>query len=224
MKKAKYIITIDGPAASGKTSVSRKLAERHGWAWVSTGAFYRGLAYIATREGVSLEDESALAKLCNSKVWRVEMAAEKTLVFLRDEDVTTQIYLEENGSAASFISRYPKVRENLLQAQRNLATGVVGLVAEGRDCGTVVFPNADLKIYITAGSANRAERRAKEEGKNIEEMRLAQVLRDLQDSSRQAAPMQIPENAHVIDTTSLNLEGVVEILDALVRKELEISK
>jgi len=220
--KTPTIITIDGPAASGKTTVSRLLAQRRGWAWVSTGAFYRGLAYVATREGVSLENETKLAELCDAHFWRVEMSEDRTHVYLRDEDVTDEIYKEEHGSAASFISRYPKVRANLLQAQRNCGQKVSGLVAEGRDCGTVVFPEAQIKIFLTAGSENRAERRAREQGKNIEEMRMAQVLRDLQDSSRQAAPMQIPPNAFVVDTTSLKLEEVVEIVDDFVRKELEL--
>lgn len=222
MKTATNIITIDGPAASGKTSVSRMLAQRHGWVWVSTGAFYRGLAYVAKREGVSLEDESALAKLCVSNFWEVRMSPERTLLLLRGEDVTSDIYSEEIGTAASFISRYPKVRDNLLEAQRRCADGVRGLVAEGRDCGTVVFPQANLKVYLTAGSANRAARRAKEEGKDVEDMQKAQVLRDLQDSSRQAAPMQVPPDAHVIDSTGLDLNEVVEILDKLTRKELEL--
>ncbi len=222
MKTATKIITIDGPAASGKTSVSRMLAQRFNWAWVSTGAFYRGLAFVAKREAVSLEDESALAKLCASNLWEVRMSNERTLVFLRGEDVTAEIYSEESGASASFISRYPKVRANLLEAQRACAQGVVGLVAEGRDCGTVVFPGASLKIYLTAGSENRAARRAKEEGRDVEETKKAQVLRDLQDSSRQTAPMQVPEDAHVIDSSGLDLNEVVDILDKLTRKELEL--
>ena len=222
MSSASTIITIDGPAASGKTSVSRMLAQRHGWAWVSTGAFYRGLAYIAKREGLSLDDETAIAKLCSADFWEVRMSHERTLVVFRGEDVTSQIYSEDVGLAASSISRYAKVRANLLEAQRRCADGVVGSVAEGRDCGTVIFPDADLKIFLTAGSENRAERRAKEQGKDVAEMRTAQVLRDHQDSSRPTAPMQIPADAHVIDSSGLALGEVVDILDNLTRKELEL--
>lgn len=222
MNSPSIIVTIDGPAASGKTSVSRRIAEIHGWQWVSTGAFYRGLAYVANREGISLDDESALAKLCVANIWKVLMAPDRTRVFLHGRDVTDEIYKEEIGNWASMVSRFPTVRANLLEAQRNCAKGIPGLVAEGRDCGTVVFPKADLKIYITAGSDSRAERRAKEQGRNIEEMRLAQVLRDLQDSSRKAAPMQIPPDAHVIDTSGHSLDQVVGILDGILRKELEI--
>lgn len=222
MPSASIIITIDGPAASGKTSVSRSLATRHNWSWVSTGAFYRGLAFVATSEGVSLDDEEALAKLCISNVWQVKMADDQTQVWLRERDVTSQIYSEENGSVASRISGYPKVRANLLAAQRNCANNVTALVAEGRDCGTVVFPNAKVKIFITARSESRAARRASEQGKDVEATRAAQVIRDKQDSSRQAAPMQVPPNAHVIDTSELSLEATVDFLDQIVRKELEI--
>ncbi len=222
MYATSYIVTIDGPAASGKTSVSRRLAEIHEWSWISTGAFYRGLAYVAKREGISLDDEAALAKLCVANVWQVKMAADRTKVFLHGCEVTDEIYKEENGSTASLVSRFSEVRANLLEAQRQCATNVTGLVAEGRDCGTVVFPNASLKIFITAGSDDRAERRAKEEGRDIEEMRAAQVIRDQQDSFRKAAPMQIPPDAHVIDTTGHSLDDVVDIVDALTRKELEL--
>ncbi len=220
MRSASIIITIDGPAASGKTSVSRLIAGRHGWAWVSTGAFYRGLAYVALKEHINIQDEAALAKLCVSPIWRVVMAAERTQVFMHGEDVTDTIYSEEIGSAASLVSQFPQVRASLLNAQRLCATGVNALLAEGRDCGTVVFPLAQVKFYLTAGTRDRAERRAREQGANVEEMRQAQVKRDYQDSSRRAAPMQIPSQAHVIDTTSLTLEQVVEQVDDIIRKEL----
>lgn len=219
MQSETIIITIDGPAASGKTSVSRLIAARHGWKWLSTGAFYRGLSFVATREGVSLEDEEALAKLCSEKFWEVQMSPERTLVFLHGEDCTDEIYKEINGSAASLVSRFPKVRANLLQAQRDCARGLKGLVAEGRDCGTVVFPTANLKFYLTARSADRAERRAREEGRDLEETHRAQVLRDQQDSSRATAPMQIPDEAYVIDTSNLDLNQVVAALDNIIKGE-----
>jgi len=214
------IVTIDGPAASGKTSVSRLIAQRYGWQWVSTGAFYRGLAYVAIHEGVATDDEEALANLCQSSIWRVQMDPEQTLVYLHNRDVTSEIYREENGSAASQVSQFPKVRTNLLKAQRQCAENVNGLVAEGRDCGTVVFPNAHVKLFVTARTHSRAERRAFEQGKDVEETKQAQVKRDHQDSSRTVAPMQIPPNAQVIDTSDLNLDQVVDQVDAIIRKQL----
>lgn len=222
MGKKPLIITIDGPAASGKTSVSRELAQKLGWSWVSTGAFYRGLAYVAQLAGVSLDDEDALAELCRSPQWEVRMTPANTLVFYKGQDISERIYDEENGVAASKVSKYPKVRQNLLDVQRRCALNVPGLVAEGRDCGTVVFPEAPVKIYLDADSESRAYRRAQEQGKAIEETKKAQSLRDLQDMSRATAPMQAAKDAHIIDSSRMNLGQVVETINEIARKELEL--
>lgn len=202
--------------------MSRALANRHGWDWVSTGAFYRGLAYVALQEGVDLTDEDALAALCQSDVWSVKMTEQLTLVIYKGADVTEQIMKEETGSAASKISSYPKVREQLLGAQRACANGSKNLVAEGRDCGTVVFPQAVLKIYLTAHQESRANRRAQEHGVSAEKIIKEQVIRDKQDASRTTAPMAAAEDAHIVDTSSMSLDQVVDFVDQLVRKELEV--
>jgi cytidylate kinase len=219
------VVTIDGPAASGKTSVSRELAHRLGWYWVSTGAFYRGLGYVAQRLKYNLDDEQALAKLASSREWKVEMAENKTRVYLdvngEFEDVTDAIAAEDVGSIASKVSHFPKVRQALLEGQRDCRNRTEGLVAEGRDCGTVVFPDAEVKIYLTARSENRAERRAKELGLNTQATAQAQSVRDHQDSTRKVAPMQIPENALVLDSTELNLDQVVSRVEAHVRQVLQ---
>lgn len=204
------VITIDGPAASGKSSVSRELARRLGWSWVSTGAFYRGLAFAALQLQIDLDDVPALVKLTSDPVWAVQMNDERTTVHFEGKDVTEMIAHEDVGSFASKVSHYPDVRKALLQAQRNCTRGVIGLVAEGRDCGTVVFPQADVKVYLTANSEHRAARRAAELGLDQGEMVKAQQQRDLQDSTRKVAPMAIPEDALVLDTTSLNLSQVVD--------------
>ena len=215
------VVTIDGPAASGKSSVSRELAKSLGWKWVSTGAFYRGLAYVAQVSGTDLGSESALSDLATSDRWGVVLSDERTKVFFEGEEVTDNIYLEEVGSAASQLSLYPKVRESLLAAQRACASNSEWLVAEGRDCGTVVFPEAPLKIYLTARSEARAQRRAAEEGISVEETAKAQAERDHQDTTRKAAPLQVPEQAHVIDTSTMDLNQVVEKVRSLVGSELE---
>ncbi len=215
------VITIDGPAASGKTSVSRELAKRLGWYWVSTGAFYRGLAYVAQRLDLDLQSESELSELSKSPVWRVEMAESKTRVYFEDEDVTDEIGREDIGNIASKVSHFPKVRAGLLEGQRDCQARTEGLVAEGRDCGTVVFPKAEVKIYLTARSENRAERRAKEQGLSTESLIEEQNQRDHQDSTRKAAPLQIPQNAHVVDTTSMDFEQVVLEVEKIVRKQLK---
>ncbi len=214
------VVTIDGPAASGKTSVSRELAKRLGWNWVSTGAFYRGLAFCADNLKLNLSDERKLADFSLSDRWKVEMTEEKTKVFLDGRDVTDQINHETVGSIASKISHYPLVRQNLLTPQRQCAEKTEGLVAEGRDCGTVVFPKAEVKIYLTARQEDRAERRAKELGLSTEETVQAQLQRDQQDSSRKAAPLQVPENAFVVDTTNLNFDQVVDLIEQYVKKNI----
>lgn len=204
------VITIDGPAASGKSSVSRELARRLGWNWVSTGAFYRGLAFAALQLQIDLDDVQALAELTHNPVWKVNMDDARTTVYFQNQDVTDQIAHEDVGSFASKVSHYPEVRKALLEAQRNCSQGARGLVAEGRDCGTVVFPQAEAKVYLTARSENRAARRAAELGLNQDDMVKAQQKRDLQDSTRKVAPMAVPEDALVVDTTELNLEQVVD--------------
>lgn len=220
MGKLGIVITIDGPAASGKSSVSREIARKHGWKWVSTGAFYRGLAFVALKKNVDLDDMKALVDLCHSDEWLIELTQEKTEVIFQGADVTDQINHEDVGSFASRISHHQDVRKALLMAQRNCALGQKGLVAEGRDCGTVVFPDAPIKVYLTAKSENRALRRALEQGSDLQEVQSAQKIRDHQDSSRKSAPLQIPENALVVDTTELDLDGVVQAVDRHIQEKL----
>lgn len=215
------IVTIDGPAASGKSSVSRELASRLGWRWVSTGAFYRGLAYVARELSVDLDDAQILADLAHSKEWEVLLTPEKTKVLFRGTDVTEKIGLEDVGGIASRISHYPEVREALLGAQRACgAAEAHGLVAEGRDCGTVVFPFAKAKVYLTASSESRAARRAAEEGADPDAIIEAQKQRDRQDTTRKAAPLSIPENALVVDTSEMNFIQVVDAVEKFVRSQL----
>ena len=216
-----FVITIDGPAASGKTSVSRELAHRLQCEWVSTGAFYRGLAFAAKELNVDLQDENTLGKLTTSDQWKVVMNTQRTQVHFGNKDVTDLIAQEEVGFIASKISHYPKVRQGLLLPQRACQNTEIGLVAEGRDCGTVIFPNADMKFYLTARSENRAQRRAQELGLDEQETAEAQKIRDKQDSTRKAAPLQVPENAVVIDTTELGLNDVVDLIEKQVRLKLK---
>ncbi len=216
------VVTIDGPAASGKSSVSRDLAQRLGWQWLSTGAFYRGIGYVAGEKSADLSNESGLVDLINEKDWKVVMTPERTQFFYKAKDVTDHISLEHVGDIASKISHYPEVRKHLLKAQRDMAHRGPGLVAEGRDCGTVVFPQAKVKIYLTAHSSSRAQRRSEEQGVSLQKTIETQKLRDEQDSSRKAAPLQVPEGAHVIDTSELNQQQVVDKVEELVRHTLGI--
>ena len=214
------VITIDGPAASGKSSVSRELARRLGWQWVSTGAFYRGLAYAALQMDIDLDDVKGLADLTHNPVWSVKMEQDRTRVYFKEQDVTDQIAHEDVGNFASKVSHYPDVRKALLDAQRNCSNGPQGLVAEGRDCGTVVFPEAEAKVYLTANSEHRAARRAAELGLDQGDMVKAQQQRDLQDSTRKVAPMAVPEDALVVDTTALNLDQVVDEVVKYVKNKI----
>lgn len=205
-----FVITIDGPAASGKSSVSRGLAKLFSIPWVSTGAFYRGLAYAAIQNKVDLTDKEALTELAMSDIWKVIMTQEKTQVWYKDQDVTELISQEDVGNVASKISHYSEVRSSLLDHQRQCAFKDRGLVAEGRDCGTVVFPQAEVKVYLTASSEHRAQRRAQELGLDEKELVIQQKQRDEQDSTRKVAPLQVPQDAFVIDTTQMTLNDVVE--------------
>lgn len=205
-----FVITIDGPAASGKSSVSRELSKKLGIPWVSTGAFYRGLSFAAMKLGTDLSNPSKLSELCFSPLWEVKMTTEKTQVWFKNEDVTDQIAHEDVGNVASRISHFPEVRQALLDHQRSCALNQKGLIAEGRDCGTVVFPHAEVKIFLTANSENRAHRRAQELGLDQKEMQIQQRQRDQQDSTRKVAPLQVPNDALVIDTSLIGLEDVVD--------------
>lgn len=216
------VVTIDGPAASGKSSVSRELARRLGWRWVSTGTFYRGLAWAANELGLDLTDEGALVAFTGGGRWKVELTPQITCFFLDGIDRTEDIGKESVGSLASKISSYPRVRLALLDAQRQCAALGSGLIAEGRDCGTVVFPKAEVKVFLTARAEDRAQRRALEEGRSLEATITEQERRDHQDASRKAAPMMAPEGALQIDTSGSTFEEVVEQIEKLVRSTLSI--
>ncbi len=205
----KNIVSIDGPSASGKSSVSRELARQLGWKWVSTGAFYRALAYVAMQEGIVSDNLPELIRLTQSASWSVQLDADLTRVFYQGQDVSAAVFSEQNGSRASVISQLPRVREALLVNQQDCAKGVAGLVAEGRDCGTVVFPEAILKVYLTASQEERALRRSLQQGLDFIETQSQQTLRDQQDSNRTAAPLQVPKGARVINSSGMDLSQVV---------------
>lgn len=215
-----YVITIDGPAASGKSSVSRGLAKLLSIPWVSTGAFYRGLAYVAIQQKIEFTNIKLLTELAMSNIWRVEMTLEKTKVWYENQDVTDLISQEHVGNVASKISHYSEVRAALLENQRNCAFKEKGLIAEGRDCGTIVFPDAEVKVYLTASSENRASRRAEELGLDAKDLVIQQKQRDEQDSTRKTAPLQIPKDALVVDTTQMSLNDVIEKIFLFTRKRI----
>jgi cytidylate kinase len=216
------IVAIDGPAGAGKSSVSKILALRLGFTLVDTGAIYRCVALKARRSGVALDDKAALEPLLTSIHVTFRMDEDKNHVFLDGQDVSEAIRTPENSLAASQVSSQPVVRNALLDLQRRLALAAEkGAILEGRDIGTVVFPDADLKIFLFADPSIRATRRYEELFQKGHEKPVDQVLadqnrRDKEDSEREVAPLKPADDAVKIDSTHLALSEVVHQIEALL--------
>lgn len=209
------IITIDGPAASGKSTISRVLADKLGWSWVSTGAFYRTIGLLCLRKDVDLSNEKEILAAFEIENWSIQMHPEITKVFIDNKDVSSQIYQEDVGTAASAISQHQLIRQAILRSQRECYQKVEpgqGLIAEGRDCGSVIFPAAGLKVFLTADSELRAQRRANQEGLELQKVLADQKTRDQRDSQRKTAPLVAPEGAYLLDNTDLSLETAVDLI------------
>jgi cytidylate kinase len=204
------VIAIDGPSASGKGTVAARVAQSLGFHYLDSGAIYRVTAYAAQRQGVALEDEAALAALAA----RMPLRFVGNEVMLAGESVGDVIRSEEAGRAASRIAALPALRQALLERQRAFRLSP-GLVADGRDMGSVVFPDAALKIFLTATAAERAQRRYKQLIEKGFDANLAALLQDLEardarDAARSAAPLQQTADAVLLDTTGLNIEQAVQ--------------
>lgn len=217
MEKTGIIIAIDGPAGSGKSSVARLVAQRLGLVNLNTGAAYRAVALLALREGVDLEDGKALGRLAG----RVRLEPGGVLVDGRRVP-EGELRAPEVSAAASRVSAHPEVRRVLLPVQREAAERARragGAVVEGRDIGTVVLPDADLKVFLSASPEERARRRAAQTGREgeVERIRRAILERDRQDSERAVSPLRPAPDAAVIDTTEMGLEEVVERVVRLAR-------
>ena len=217
-----FIVAIDGPAGAGKSSASRLLAARLGFALVDTGAIYRTVALAASRQGIAFDDDARLEQLLPTLQIRFEppaAAGEGPRVLLGGEDVSGAIRTPPMSLGASAVSARPVVRSALLDLQRRLALdqGNRGAVLEGRDIGTVVFPDADLKIFLTAGERQRAQRRFAELQQKGDPSTLEAVLedqrrRDKNDSERAVAPLKPAADSRILDSSALDLAGVVEEL------------
>ncbi len=218
------IVAIDGPAGAGKSTASRRLAARLGFALVDTGAIYRTVALAASRANVAFDDDGGLAALLPAVRIRFEPPppgdeARGQRVLLGEEDVSQAIRTPPMSLGASAVSARPVVRAGLLELQRRLATapGNRGAVLEGRDIGTVVFPDADAKFFLTASAEVRARRRfrelqAKGDSSSFEVVLAEQLKRDRDDSSRELAPLKPAHDAVVLDSTGLSLDEVVDRL------------
>ena len=217
------IITIDGPAASGKSTVARLLAERLGASFLDTGAMYRAVTLAAIEAGVDLSDEEKLLGVLDNREFQFAVKEGKMAVCIDGVDVTEQIRGPEVTASARYIASTAKMRKKLVEMQRQFAAGEDKIVTEGRDQGTIAFPNADIKFYLTAKTIERARRRqaqlrAQGIDENLEKIKRAIEERDKSDESRAVGPLRPASDAIVIDTTDLSIEEVVEKLLGYVEK------
>lgn len=224
--KAAPVITIDGPSGSGKGTIARWLAETLGWHLLDSGALYRVLGLYAQRLGVSLDDEHRLAKLARElPVTFVVHSGQEQNVLLAGDDVSTLIRTEATGSAASQVAALSAVREALLERQR-IFRQPPGLVADGRDMGTGIFPDAPVKIYLTASVEERAQRRYKQlnaqgGGGNLSALLRDIAERDQRDATRAVAPLRPAADAVTVDTTGMGIEAVAERVRRIVDERLD---
>jgi len=211
-----YIITIDGPSGSGKGSLALQVARKLGFHLLDSGAIYRLAALKALNEGVDLNDEAAVLAAITHMNIRFETGEELTTPFLDNVDVSTQIRSEKTASAASIIAAYPSVRAQLLDVQRDFFQPP-GLVADGRDMGTAVFPQAKIKIFLHASSEIRAKRRYKQLidmglSANIADLQKEIEARDERDRNRSVSPLVPASDAVVVDSSMLALDQVVDLV------------
>lgn len=214
----KINIAIDGPAGAGKSTISKLLASRLGYIHIDTGAMYRAVGLKVLKNNVSPHDSERIIDILNSTDIQVKLVDGKQLVFLDGEDVTEEIRQPEVSMYASDVSKIREVRERLVKIQQELAKQK-GVIMDGRDIGTHVLPNAELKIFLTASAEERAKRRfleLKQKGYEVDYYQLLDEIkkRDQNDMTREFAPLKIAEDAVIIDSTSLSIEEVLQkVLD-----------
>jgi len=220
----KIIVAIDGPAGAGKSTVAKRLAKELGYTYMDTGAMYRAFALKARREGIDLDNESALrASLAGTNVELMEKDGQPK-VLLDGRDVTSDIRAPEMSQWASKISALKPVRERMVELQRALGTRG-GVVVEGRDIGTVVFPGAEVKIFLTAGTQERGLRRFAELQAHGKDVTLEETLgemkqRDRRDQERAVAPLRQAEDAVAVDSTGMSVDQVVEKIMKEIKKSI----
>ena len=217
----KLLITIDGPAGAGKTSVSRALAQQLRYRYIDTGALYRGVAYEVKRQGIDPQSETDLTALCGRLQLAVKQKGDALRLYSGSTDISDHIRTPEISMLASAVSAKPVVREYLLTVQKDIGRRKAA-VFEGRDMGTVVFPEADVKFFLNASSQTRARRRY-DEMKSTSDQSLKQVEKDMQrrdrnDSTRRLAPLKPADDAIYIDSTDLSIKEVVESMLAHIAR------
>ena len=217
------VLTIDGPSGSGKGTISRLVADHLGWHLLDSGALYRAIGYAAGEAGLDLSDAEAVTRCAETtKIqFRDPKDGGETRVIVNSHDATDELRTETAGAAASAIAVLPGVRTALFEKQRGFRKAP-GLVADGRDMGTVIFPDARFKVFLTASAAERAKRRYKQLKNKGLNVTLAALLREIQarderDAARTVAPLRPAEDALTIDTTGIAVAGVVDAVLAVVR-------
>ncbi len=211
-----YSIAIDGPAGAGKSTIAKKIAKQLGFIYVDTGAMYRALALYFIRNNITAEDETAIEASCEYADVTIEYKDGEQQVLLNGENVSGLIRTEEVGNMASASSVYPVVRLKLVELQRSLAKKA-DVVMDGREIGTFVLPDADLKIFLTAGSKERAKRRyleLQEKGvsADINEIEKDIILRDNRDMNREFAPLKQADDAILVDTSYMTIDEVIDTI------------
>jgi cytidylate kinase len=215
------IIAIDGPSGAGKGTLSQLVAKHLGYHLLDSGALYRLVALSALNQSVDLHDEQAIAEIASQLRVKFDVAGDSTRIVLDEENVTDAIRHENVSMSASVVAAYPKVRAALLQRQKDFAQAP-GLVADGRDMGTTVFPDAQIKIFLTASAEARAERRFKQLQQKGVEVNMAELVSDIKarddrDTQRATSPLKPADDALVLDSTSLTIEQVLDTILAQVR-------
>lgn len=211
-----YNVAIDGPAGAGKSTIAKLVAKEKGYIYVDTGAMYRGLAIHFIKRGLKAEDTKGIVEACKDAEVSIVYENDVQQIYLNGENVTTMLRTEEVGNMASKTSAIPAVREKLLELQRTLAREK-DVIMDGRDIGTNILPNADVKIYLTASVETRATRRYKElleKGENCVYEEIAQDIkeRDERDMNREIAPLKQAEDAILVDSSEMTIEEVVKTI------------
>ncbi len=214
------VLTIDGPSGAGKGTISRLVAKKLGWNYLDSGSIYRSLAIALLQQAVDLADEAAIVKVAETMDLAFE-CGDALVVKLNGIDITAQLGLENTGNTASIIAALPEVRRVLLQKQQDFRQ-LPGLVADGRDMGTVVFPDAKNKVFLTATAEERARRRYKQLKEKGIDANLARLIddieaRDRRDTERATAPLAMAENALYIDSSNMTIDSVIEDVLNLIR-------
>ena len=219
-----FNIAIDGPAGAGKSTIAKKLAADLGYVYVDTGAMYRAMAYYFLKNHISAEDENRIAAACEHVDITIRYQDGEQQVILNGENVNGVIRNEEVGNMASSTSVYPVVRKKLVELQQQLAVKE-NVIMDGRDIGTVVLPNADVKIYLTASSKVRAKRRYEEltskgEVCDLEQIEQDIIDRDYRDMNRETSPLKQADDAVLLDSSNLDIDGVVEKMKEIIKSRV----